>query len=166
MLPDLTNIIGLHSVVDSVTILYRILAPKKVLINLGWVTLEMISLDFEKSKDGLLPAIAQDYKSGEVLMLAYINEESFLKTIETGKAHYWSRSRKKLWLKGESSGHVQEIHTILVDCDRDTVVFQVNQLGGATCHKGYRSCFYRAVTGDDLTVIGDPIFDPEEVYGD
>lgn len=90
----------------------------------------MINLRFDKG-EGLLPAIAQDYASGQVLMLAYINEESWQKTLETGKAHYWSRSRNKLWLKGESSNHVQLIKEILVDCDEDTVVFKVEQLGGA-----------------------------------
>lgn len=124
----------------------------------------MILLDFDKNKDGLLPAIVQDYISHEVLMLAYINQESFSKTIETGKAHYWSRSRNKLWLKGESSGHVQEIHAILVDCDKDTVIFKVKQIGGAACHKGYRSCFYQSVDGDDLTVSGVIVFDPADVY--
>jgi len=124
----------------------------------------MISLDFAKSEDSLLPAIVQDYKTNEVLMLAYINETSFRKTLETGDAHYWSRSRKKIWLKGESSGHVQKIHTILVDCDSDTVIFKVNQIGDAACHKGYRSCFFRAVKGDDLAIVGDIVFDPAEVY--
>ena len=124
----------------------------------------MISLDFAKSEDGLLPAIVQDYQSNEVLMLAYINETSFRKTLETGNAHYWSRSREKLWLKGESSGHVQKIHTILVDCDSDTVIFKVNQIGDAACHKGYRSCFFREVKGDDLAIVGDLVFDPAEVY--
>ncbi|MDD3813873.1 MAG: phosphoribosyl-AMP cyclohydrolase, partial [Desulfocapsaceae bacterium] len=109
-------------------------------------------LCFEKSESGLLPAIAQDYQSGEVLMLAYINSQSWDKTLETGKAHYWSRSRNKLWLKGESSGHVQLIREILVDCDADTVVFKVEQLGGAACHTGHRSCFFRRIEGGELSV--------------
>lgn len=125
----------------------------------------MISLDFSKSDDGLLPAIVQDSESNEVLMLAYINEESFNKTVETGNAHYWSRSRNKLWLKGESSGHLQKIHSILVDCDSDTVIYKIEQIGGAACHKGYRSCFFRKVEGEDLVVVGDLLFDPVEVYG-
>ena len=125
----------------------------------------MPSLNFTKSADGLLPAIAQDAATGEVLMLAYINEESWRKTIETGKAHYWSRSRNKLWLKGESSGHVQMVKEILVDCDLDTVVFKVEQLGGAACHTGHKSCFYRRVQGDELHVQGEPVFDPAKVYG-
>jgi len=125
----------------------------------------MIDLDFSKDSQGLLPAIVQDYKTGDVLMLAYINKESWLETLKTGKAHFWSRSRSKLWLKGESSGHVQVIKDIFVDCDQDTVVFQVEQLGGAACHKGYYSCFYRRVQGDELVIDAEPIFNPEEVYG-
>lgn len=125
----------------------------------------MFQLSFEKAVSGLLPAIAQDYGSGEILMLAYINEEAWTKTLETGKAHYWSRSRNMLWLKGESSGHVQLIREILVDCDQDTVVFKVEQLGGAACHTGHRSCFYRRIEHDGCTVIGSRIFDPDTVYG-
>jgi len=123
----------------------------------------METLNFAKG-GGLLPAIAQDYRTGEVLMLAYINEESWKKTLETGKAHYWSRSRNQLWLKGESSGHVQMVKEILVDCDSDTVVFKVEQLGGAACHKGYASCFFRKVEGDTTTITGRLVFDPREVY--
>ncbi|MBU1138524.1 MAG: phosphoribosyl-AMP cyclohydrolase, partial [Proteobacteria bacterium] len=115
--------------------------------------------------DGLLPAIVQDAVSGEVLMLAYINQESWRKTMATGKAHYWSRSRNKLWLKGESSGHVQLIRDIFVDCDQDTVVFKVEQLGGAACHKGYRSCFYRRIENNELQTVGERVFDPAVVYG-
>lgn len=125
----------------------------------------MINLNFSKNTDGLLPAIVQDHQTGEVLMLAYINRSSWDMTLATGKAHYWSRSRKKIWLKGESSGHVQLIRNILVDCDDDTVIFKVEQLGGAACHAGYRSCFYRRVDGQELKVVGEKIFDPEKVYG-
>jgi phosphoribosyl-AMP cyclohydrolase len=125
----------------------------------------MVKLDFAKSADGLLPAIVQDAESGDVLMLAYINQESWQKTLETGKAHFWSRSRNKLWLKGESSGHVQLIREIFVDCDQDTVVFKVEQLGGAACHKGYRSCFFRRVSNGRLETVGEPVFDPAKVYG-
>ncbi len=125
----------------------------------------MIELDFTKNADGLLPAIAQDHATGEVLMLAYINRLAWEKSLATGEAHYWSRSRQKLWLKGESSGHVQKIHAILVDCDADTVIYKVEQLGGAACHTGHRSCFYRVVDGDCLKVDGVPVFDPAEVYG-
>jgi len=126
----------------------------------------MIELAFNKDANGLLPAIVQDARSGEVLMLAYINKLAWEKTLETGKAHYWSRSRGKLWLKGETSGHVQLIKEILVDCDQDTVVYKVEQLGGAACHTGYRSCFYRKVDGDRLSVCEqERIFDPTTVYG-
>jgi len=123
----------------------------------------MVSLRFDKG-NGLLPAIVQDHLTNEVLMVAYINEASWQKTLETGKAHYWSRSRNKLWLKGESSNHVQLVKEILVDCDEDTVVFKVEQLGGAACHKGYRSCFFRRVEGDGLVIKDTPVFDPGEVY--
>jgi phosphoribosyl-AMP cyclohydrolase len=125
----------------------------------------MISLNFDKTKDGLLPAIVQDYQTNEVLMLAYINKLAWEKTLETGKAHYWSRSRNQLWLKGETSGHVQNIHDILVDCDDDTVIYKVEQLGGAACHTGHRSCFYRQLDGDDLVTKEEKVFDPNVVYG-
>ncbi len=124
----------------------------------------MIKLDFEKT-GGLIPAIAQDAASGEVLMLAYINEEAWNKTLETGEAHYWSRSRQELWHKGGTSGNVQIIKSIHVDCDDDTVVYKVEQIGGAACHTGMRTCFYRRVQGDELVTEGEPVFDPEEVYG-
>ena len=124
----------------------------------------MEGLDFKKG-NGLIPAIVQDYKTKRVLMLAYINQESWEKTLNSGKAHFWSRSRQQLWLKGESSGHVQLIREILVDCDQDTVVFKVEQLGGAACHKGYHSCFFRRVVGDDLQTVGERVFDPVVVYG-
>jgi phosphoribosyl-AMP cyclohydrolase len=124
----------------------------------------MISLNFAKSEFGLLPAIAQESETGDVLMLAYINQEAWEKTLATGKAHYWSRSRKKIWLKGETSGHVQLVKEILVDCDEDTVVFKVKQIGGASCHKGYGSCFFRRVEGRSLVVIGERVFDPDKVY--
>ena len=124
----------------------------------------MISLNFAKSESGLLPAIAQESETGDVLMLAYINQEAWEKTLATGKAHYWSRSRKKIWLKGETSGHVQLVKEILVDCDEDTVVFKVEQIGGASCHKGYGSCFFRRVEGRSLVVFGERVFDPDKVY--
>jgi len=125
----------------------------------------MIELAFHKDKNGLLPAVVQDYCTGEVLMLAYINQLAWDKTLATGKAHYWSRSRKQLWLKGETSGHVQLIKEILVDCDQDTVIYKVEQLGGAACHTGYRSCFYQKVAGDELVVHEEHrVFDPAAVY--
>jgi len=124
----------------------------------------VIELDFSKG-NGLLPAIAQDYKSGRVLMLAYINQASWKKSLETGDAHYWSRSRRELWHKGGTSGNVQKIKEIYVDCDNDTVVFKVEQVGGAACHLGYESCFHKKVERDgEFTVIGEKIFDPEKVY--
>jgi phosphoribosyl-AMP cyclohydrolase len=142
----------------------RIKVSIKVSIKVN-IKVNMLQLRFEKSENGLLPAIAQDYQTGEILMLAYINPESWQKTVETGKAHYWSRSRNTLWLKGESSGHVQLVREILVDCDEDTVVFKVEQLGGAACHTGHRSCFFRRVDGENLSVVGVKVFDPAMVYG-
>lgn len=124
----------------------------------------MIELDFSKTEDRILPAVVQDYETNEVLMLAYINEEAWQQTLATGKAHYWSRSRGKLWLKGESSGNIQLIREVLVDCDDDTVVYRVVQQGGAACHKGYRSCFFRKVVDDGLAVISERVFDPQQVY--
>jgi phosphoribosyl-AMP cyclohydrolase len=124
----------------------------------------VIELDFSKG-DGLLPAIAQDYNSGKVLMLAYINKDSWEKTLETGDAHYWSRSRQELWHKGGTSGHVQKVREIYTDCDNDTVVFKVEQIGGAACHTGYETCFHKKVDRDgSVTIVGEKIFDPEKVY--
>jgi phosphoribosyl-AMP cyclohydrolase len=110
---------------------------------------------------GLITAIAQDHETNEILMLAFMNLEALEKTVETGKAHYFSRSRGKLWLKGESSGHVQVVHDMYIDCDADAVLMKVEQLGGGACHMGYRSCFYRTLEGD---VISEKVFDPEDVY--
>lgn len=123
----------------------------------------MVELDFEKS-GGLIPAIAQDYQSNEVLMLAYISPESWAETLKSGYATYFSRSRGKLWKKGESSGHLQKIHAVLVDCDQDTVIFKVEQLGPGACHTGHRSCFYRMVDGEVLREVGETVFDAEKVY--
>lgn len=125
----------------------------------------MMRPDFSKSE--LIPAIAQDAKTGEVLMMAYMNEESYDLTLETGVATYWSRSRSKLWKKGESSGNVQEVHDLYLDCDRDTILLKVTQIGEAACHEGYRSCFSRQIdrTTQEPTIIGEPIFDPKQVYG-
>ena len=124
----------------------------------------MIELDFEK-QDGLVPAIAQDYKTGEVLMMAFMNRESWELTLKTGIVHYWSRSRNKLWKKGESSGNVQEVKEIRIDCDNDCVLIKINQIGDAACHTGFRSCFYRRVDGGQLAVDGIKVFDPDKVYG-
>ncbi len=120
-------------------------------------------LAFEKC-GGLLPTIAQDYETGDVLMLAYMNREAWEKTLKTGKAHYWSRSRQKLWLKGETSGHVQIVKEAYVDCDMDTVLLKVEQLGGAACHTGHRSCFFNKVDGDTIKEVGELVFDPKEIY--
>ena len=114
--------------------------------------------------EGLLPAIAQDADSGEVLMMAYMNAESYAETLSTGRAVYYSRSRKKLWRKGEESGNVQLVRAIYVDCDRDTILLQVEQLGGAACHEGYKSCFFRQVAPDGRKVVAQRVFDPAEVY--
>ena len=124
----------------------------------------MIELDFAKS-GGLIPAIAQDYQTGEVLMLAYIDEEAWKETLSSGHAVYFSRSRNKLWRKGESSGNVQLIKEISVDCDNDTVVFKVDQLGGAACHTGHRSCFFTHIAPDGTVSVDEElVFDPEKVY--
>ena len=123
----------------------------------------MVKLDFAKG-GGLLPAIAQEWKTGEVLMLAYINEEAWNETLKTGNATYWTRSRQKLWRKGEESGNVQKVKEIYVDCDEDTVIFKVEQIGGAACHEGYRSCFFRKYENGELKVIGERVFDPAKVY--
>ena len=115
----------------------------------------------EKEEKELKSAIAQDYETGEVLMLAHMDEEALRLSRETGKAHYWSRSRGKLWRKGEISGNEQIIEDILIDCDEDAVLLKVKQIGGA-CHTGYRSCFYRRLNGE---IVGEKVFEPEEKYG-
>lgn len=114
---------------------------------------------------GLLPAIVQDAETGAVLMLAYMNAESYAETLASGRAVYYSRSRKKLWRKGEQSGNVQNVRAVYLDCDRDTILLKVEQVGGAACHEGYQSCFFRQVTSDGLRVVGRRVFDPDEVYG-
>jgi len=123
----------------------------------------MLEPNFAKG-DGLVPVIAQDCRTNEVLMLAYMNRESWLSTLATGKATYWSRSRKSLWLKGESSGNVQQVKEIYIDCDEDTVLLKVDQIGGAACHTGYRSCFYRRLADGEVEIKEERIFNPEEVY--
>lgn len=123
----------------------------------------MIHIDFEKT-DGLVPAIAQDYSTGEVLMLGFMDREAFEKTLRTGRATYFSRSRQKLWTKGETSGHVQKIREIRVDCDNDAILLKVDQIGGAACHKGYKSCFFSKVDENNLTIVESKVFDPEKVY--
>jgi phosphoribosyl-AMP cyclohydrolase len=120
-------------------------------------------LDFTKA-GGVVPAIAQDADTGEVLMLAWMNAEAFAETVGTGRACYYSRSRGRLWRKGEESGHVQEVRGIYIDCDADTVLLKVKQIGGAACHEGYKSCFFRQVEGEELRVVAERVFDPALVY--
>lgn len=123
----------------------------------------MATIDFDKC-GGLVPAIAQDADSGVVLMLAWMNREAYEETRRTRRAVYFSRSRNRLWRKGEESGHYQEVRDILIDCDADTILLKVHQVGGAACHEGYHSCFFRRIEGDDAKVIAEKVFDPKEVY--
>ena len=122
-----------------------------------------MKIDFDKA-GGLVPAIAQDADTGEVLMLAWMNREAYEETVRTGRACYFSRSRGRLWRKGEESGNVQEVRQIRVDCDADTILLKVHQVGGAACHEGYRSCFFRQVEGENVHVVGERVFDPKQVY--
>ena len=123
--------------------------------------LEQIKFD----SNGLVPVITQDYKTNEVLMMAYMNEEAFIKSMETGKVHYFSRSRNKLWLKGETSGHFQIIKSVNLDCDGDALLIKVEQVEAA-CHTGHYSCFYRELNKDGTKVISEKVFDEKKVYGD
>lgn len=123
----------------------------------------MIELDFDKM-GGLIPAIVQDYTSGEVLMLAFINQEAWETMLSTGKATYYSRSRQKLWVKGETSGNLQLVKEVRIDCDDDTVLLKVEQIGGAACHLGYKSCFFKKVDNGTVRITAQRIFDPKEVY--
>ncbi|MHC4878590.1 MAG: phosphoribosyl-AMP cyclohydrolase [Planctomycetota bacterium] len=122
------------------------------------------SPDFSKSE--LIPAIAQDDETGDVLMLAYMNEEAWRETLSSGRVVYFSRSRQKLWRKGEESGNVQEVRSIYLDCDADTILIRVNQIGGAACHEGYRSCLFRQIdpASGETEIVGKRVFDPQEVY--
>lgn len=116
--------------------------------------------------NGLIPAIVQDFETKEVLMVAYMNKDSLRDTVKTGKTHFWSRSRQKYWMKGESSGNVQHVKQMFFDCDLDCIVILAEQIGGAACHVGYRSCFYREfdMTSEELIVQGEPVFNPDDVY--
>jgi phosphoribosyl-AMP cyclohydrolase len=125
-----------------------------------WENLKWRSVD---GIGGLVTVVVQDAGSNEVLMLAYANREALEKTLDSGLAHYYSTSRKKLWLKGESSGNTQKVDEVLLDCDGDAVVYKVQQKGGA-CHTGYRTCFYRKATKDGLATVGERLFDPDDVY--
>ncbi len=120
-------------------------------------------IDFDKA-GGLVAAVAQDAATGQVLMLAWMNREAFDETVRTGRAVYWSRSRQKLWRKGEESGHVQLVRSVKVDCDADAVLLSVTQVGGAACHEGYPSCFFREVRDGELVTVGERVFDPAAVY--
>ena len=119
--------------------------------------------DLKYDDNGLIPAVIQDDENGDVLMVAYMNKDSLASTVETGKTHFWSRSRKKLWLKGESSGHTQEVKGLFIDCDMDAVLIKVEQKVAA-CHTGYRSCFYRQLQGEDFNVVGEKVFKEEDIY--
>jgi phosphoribosyl-AMP cyclohydrolase len=125
----------------------------------------MVELNFNKL-EGLIPVIAQDYRTGEVLMIAFMNRDSWELTLKTGYAHYWSRTRNRLWKKGEVSGNFQEVREIRIDCDSDSVLIKVHQVGGAACHQGFRSCFYRIVKGAHLEIDSDRVFNPTDVYGE
>ena len=123
-----------------------------------------VKLDFEKT-DGIVPAVVQDYKSGKVLMVAYMNREAWQLTLQTGEAHYWSRSRQELWHKGMTSGNIQIVKEVFADCDHDAILLKVEQVGGAACHLGYESCFHNRIDKyGDKTIVGERIFDPKKVY--
>ena len=123
----------------------------------------MNKLDFEKT-GGLIPAIVQDADTGDVLMMAYMNPEAWETTQSTRKATFWSRSRQELWVKGLTSGNVQHVKEIYIDCDNDAVLLKVKQVGGAACHTGYKSCFFKRVEDKSVQIVGKPVFDPKEVY--
>ncbi len=125
--------------------------------------MNILKIDFKKS-GGMVPVIIQDFESGEVLMLAYMNEEAYSTSMNTGLAHYWSRSKNRIWKKGEESGNLQEIKEVRIDCDNDTLLIKVRQIGGAACHEGYRSCFFRRVDKNSTIIDGVKIFNPSEVY--
>ena len=122
------------------------------------------TLDFSKGR-GLVSAVAVDDETGEVLMVASMNEEAFRRTLETGQVHYFSRSRSRLWHKGEESGNTQSVKGVYIDCDGDVVLLRIEQKGGAACHTGKRSCFFRKLEGDTWIDVGEQVFDPKEVYG-
>ena len=119
----------------------------------------------KRDVNGLIPAVAQDFRTGEVLMVAFMNDLSFRKTLQTGRATYWSRSRQRLWIKGEESGNIQKIKDIRLDCDMDCILLKIEQVGGAACHTGRRSCFFHKVKEGNMIISGRKIFDPGKVYG-
>ncbi|QWR78643.1 phosphoribosyl-AMP cyclohydrolase [Candidatus Magnetomonas plexicatena] len=121
-----------------------------------------MDVNVKYDSNGLIPAIVQDADNGEILMMAYMNEQSLMETIASGYTHFWSRSRQKFWKKGESSGHVQEVKEILIDCDGDTLVIKAKQHGPGACHTGHRTCFYRNIDGKE---VSGKTFSEEDVYG-
>jgi len=123
----------------------------------------MIELDYSKL-NGLVPAIVQDHETGDVLMLGFMNQEAWETTLATGIATFFSRSRQTLWTKGKTSGNIQRVREIRIDCDNDSVLLRVEQIGGAACHTGHRSCFYQRVEKGRIVIVGKPVFDPKEVY--
>ncbi len=123
----------------------------------------MITLDFSKL-NGLIPAVVQDYHSGDILMLGFMNRKAWEATLASGRATFFSRTRNALWVKGQTSGNVQVVKEIRIDCDDDAVLLKVEQVGGAACHTGHRSCFYKKIENGSVKVIGKPLFDPKEVY--
>lgn len=123
----------------------------------------MLKLNFAKM-GGLIPAIVQDHKTGEVLMLAFMNKDAWETTLASHKATFYSRTRQSLWIKGKTSGNLQIVKEIRIDCDDDTVLLKVEQVGGAACHTGHKSCFHKLVDGDTIHITGKPVFNPEEVY--
>jgi phosphoribosyl-AMP cyclohydrolase len=126
--------------------------------------LEETVKDLKYDADGLIPAVIVDADSKAVLMVAYMDETALLRTVRTGKTHFWSRSRRKHWMKGESSGHTQEVRAVYIDCDRDTILIEAVQ-NGAACHEGYFSCFYRRLNAEgQWDVVAEKVFDPDEVY--
>ena len=154
-LVDRTAPVGpvLHGAVSSLSSSSRVRAMSKESTGPNFATAET-----------LLPAIAQDHATGEVLMLAYMNQEAFEKTLQSGQAVYFSRSKGRLWRKGEESGHVQLVRQVLVDCDRDTILLRVEQQGPGSCHMGYKSCFFREFSEGGLKVIQERAFDPDQTY--
>ncbi len=123
-----------------------------------------MNLDFDKL-EGLIPAVVQDHADGRVLMLGFMNEEALRKTVETGFATFYSRSRRKLWMKGETSGHRLAVKEISTDCDRDALLVRVEPLAAGVCHEGYRSCFFRTLRQGEWAVTESPVYDPGQTYG-
>ncbi|MDR1268046.1 MAG: phosphoribosyl-AMP cyclohydrolase [Planctomycetaceae bacterium] len=126
--------------------------------------MSLLRPDFAKCNN-LVPVVTQDAATGEVLMLAYMNEDAYNETLKTGNAVYFSRSRNKLWRKGEESGNIQKVSGVFLDCDTDTILLKVEQIGGAACHEGYKTCFFREITPDGFKIVGERVFDPKNVYG-